>query len=87
MKFEDALAQMRLGKKITHDSLGEDVYFKSSPPAFEKNKKLLGYHVVKMRGDTPHEDMWLKKIDGCGCHFYPTLNIQLLLNENWKILE
>jgi hypothetical protein len=59
MKFEDALAQMRLGKKITHKFLAEEgeenVYFMACRVSLMG--EYMGESIVKMKGEYQHEDM------------------------------
>lgn len=60
MIFEDALAQMRLGKKITHPSLEEGVYFQACRVGFDFldiPREEWPISVVKMKGEFEHEDM------------------------------
>jgi hypothetical protein len=66
MIFEDALAQMRLGKKITHKSLGDDVYLQACRIGFrflEIPEDEWPIYVVKMKGECEHEDMGSRNID------------------------
>ena len=73
MKFEDALREMRMGAKITHKYLGEDVYFMGCYVTFKgiddsgrirepteqerEESKQRGISIVKMLGDKQHPDM------------------------------
>lgn len=66
MKFEEALSHMRQGKKITHESLGENVYlmacrvgFMFDDTPFEERP----ISIVKMLGDRQHPDMGSGSID------------------------
>ncbi len=60
MKFEDALLQMRLGKKITHPSFEKDVYFQACRVGLIFDKTPLEQRpmsIVKMKGECQHPDM------------------------------
>lgn len=60
MKFEDALSQMRQGKKITHPDLGEDVYLQACRIGFcfdERPVEERPISIVKMKGEVIHADM------------------------------
>jgi hypothetical protein len=60
MKFEEALTLMRQGKKITHSSLGENVYFQACRIGFMFDETPLEERpisIVKMFGDRQHPDM------------------------------
>ena len=77
MKFEDALREMRMGAKITHKYLGEDVYlmgcYRGFPSFYDDNgnlveetfeqKKERGMSIIKMKGEYAHEDMGMGIID------------------------
>jgi hypothetical protein len=56
MRFEEALAQMRLGKKITHESLGDNVYLQACYMSI-MGERIGGMSIVKMHGDKQHLDM------------------------------
>jgi hypothetical protein len=56
MKFEEALALMRDGKKITHESLGEGVYLQGCYLSL-MGERIGGISIVKMQGDRQHSDM------------------------------
>ncbi len=60
MKFEDALAQMRLGAKITHPTLDNDVYFQACRIGLmfhDTPKEQCPISIVKMKGNRQHPDM------------------------------
>lgn len=60
MKFEDALTQLRAGKKITHPSFEPDVYFMACRVSLmfsETPKDEMPISIVKMQGDRQHLDM------------------------------
>lgn len=66
MKFEEALALMRKGKKITHSSLGENVYLQACRVGFMFDETPLEQRpisIVKMLGDRQHPDMGTGSID------------------------
>ncbi len=61
MKFEEALVLMREGKKITHKSLGEDVYFQACRVGFVFENvpfEEQPISIVKMKGECQHTDMF-----------------------------
>jgi hypothetical protein len=95
MKFEDALAQMRLGKKITHKLLGEDVYLMSCYLKLdykdEKGNLIEDRHpsIVKMKGEYQYEDMQSGKLFDPVCRhgLYPQINLLLLIKDDWEIME
>ena len=60
MKFEDALIQMRAGKKITHPVFDDDVYFMAcrlSIAFMQMPLEDMPISIVKMKGDLQHPDM------------------------------
>lgn len=74
MIFEEALKQLRQGKKIRHPSFDEDVYFQAcyitinplfNPEGIETFKivKARGMSIVKMKGDYQHPDMVIGSLD------------------------
>src|ERR1700722_6861081 len=98
MRFEEALVELRNGKKITHPSLGENVYlmgcyvgFKGGEETFEE-KKARGMSIVKMKGDCMHPDMGMGSLEHlpkmeniCKHGTYPQLNLMLVMADNWEI--
>jgi len=66
MILEQALTQMRLGKKITHPLFESDVYFMACRIGFSfidtphEDKPI---SIVKMKGERAHEDMGTGSID------------------------
>ena len=56
MIFEDALAQLRLGKKIKHPSMDDDVWFQGCYVSLF-GERIGGISIVKMKGDCQHSDM------------------------------
>ena len=66
MNFEDALSQMKAGKKITHPSFEEDVYFQTCEIGFNLIGMAfcsLGKSIVKMKGEFKHLDMGSRDIN------------------------
>jgi hypothetical protein len=66
MKFEEALAAMRTGKKIRHPHFESDVYFQACRIGFIWDDTPIQERpisIVKMRGDNQHEDMGGGSID------------------------
>ena len=63
MNFEDALAQLRIGKKITHPNFDEGIYFMGCYLSFMGERLSDDMSIVKMRGDYQHEDMGIGTID------------------------
>jgi hypothetical protein len=63
MNFEDALAQMREGNKITHPNFDEDIYFMGCYVSIMGERLSDAMSIVKMKGDYQHEDMGAGSID------------------------
>lgn len=66
MNFEKALTLMRKGKKITHSSLGENVYLQACRVSFmfdDTPIEELPISIVKMLGERQHPDMGTGNID------------------------
>lgn len=102
MKFEDALSQMRLGKKITHKHLGENVYLQAcrlglmfdDSPIYD-----MPISIVKMKGEYQHPDMlpplsFSQQMDLLNIYpilrdkiTYPTINLLLIMSDDWIVLE
>lgn len=96
MKFEEALAQLRLGKKITHPYCEKDVYFQGcyvtlrfidEPIEDAKNR---GMSIVKMKGETQHPDMCPpldECMDPCKHGSNPQIDLLLLMSDDWEVLQ
>lgn len=79
MQFEEALALMRKGKKITHPSFDEDVYFQACRIGLifdDTPVEQRPISIVKMKGEYQHPDMGTGSIDDL---VYPG---NLMLKEN-----
>lgn len=66
MIFEEALAEMRQGKKIRHPHFDSDVYLMACRVGFifdDTPTSERPISIVKMRGDSQHEDMGSGNID------------------------
>lgn len=113
MKFEEALKELREGKKITHDLLGEDVYLAGCYITFPtimnddgtelndtfEDAKARGMSIVIMKGDREHPDMrprlpFIEHMELIDKYpflkekiTYPTLNLLLIMSDEWRILE
>lgn len=101
MKFEEALAQMRLGAKITNPYLEDDVYFQACRISLMGED--FGVSIVKMKGDFKHPDMGCGSIDDmlypgtfilkeeifktCKHGYLPQLDLLLVMNEDWCLYE
>lgn len=60
MKFEDALSQMRLGKKIRHPSFADDEYLSACIVGIigdDKSFEQKDISIVKCKGDRQHDEM------------------------------
>ncbi len=99
MKFEDALAQLRLGKKITHPYFDTDVHFEACYITLKfsdetsEDAKNRGMSIVKMKGDRQHPDMGtggsLEYIprEFCKHGNMPQIELLLLMSDDWEVLE
>ncbi len=63
MNFEDALMQLRAGKKITHPNFDEGIYFMGCYVSIMGERLSNSISIVKMKGDYQHEDMGSGSID------------------------
>lgn len=103
MIFEDAIKQMREGKKIRHPTFETDVYLQACyigiNPLFGEESfediKARGMSIVKMKGDRQHPDMGTGSLDRlpkdwdkpCKHGNFPQLNLLLVMHDDWEILE
>lgn len=95
MKFEEALKQMREGKKIRHPSFEDDIYFQACfvslvglEEALEE-KKARSMSIVKMKGDRQHPDMqptFKECMNPCKHGSTPQISIFLLMADNWDVI-
>ncbi len=91
MKFEEALTQMRLGKKITEPNLGDDVYLQACRVGLMgMPQEDMPISIVKMQGDRQHPDMGTGRLEHafsmqtmleppCKHGFCPQLNLFLVM--------
>lgn len=105
MIFEDALKQMREGKKIRHPHWEPDEYLmgcyvtflnfddtgneKPLTPEQLEDAKLRGMSIVKMKGEFKHPDMSPGRYreELCKHGLYPQLNLLLIMQDNWEVME
>lgn len=99
MKFEEALAAMRDGKKIRHPTFKENEYLmvcklKINPILKLSEEEIPNIiSVVKMQGEFMSEDMkfknWPTKQNCCQpeLHNNPQLNLLLIMCDDWEIVE
>lgn len=115
MIFEEALKQLRNGKKIRHTSFENDEYLmacyialttvidddgKELIDSFDDAKKH-GMSIIRMKGDEQHIDMFpsekLSFKEYCDLldkypflqekFIYPTINLLLIMSDDWEIWE
>ncbi len=96
MKFEEALAQLREGKKIKHPSFPNDEYLMGCYITIPKDifdeeieKKI---SIVRMIKDKVHPHMKGSKSIFPNCenhdlHQYPQLNLLTIMCDDWEIIE
>lgn len=99
MKFEDALAALRLGAKIRHPSMPEDEYYMACrvsirPDISEPiNVWEMPMSIVWMKSDKQHPDMLYRwnphdpKTDPCKHGMSPMINLLWLMSEGWEIVK
>jgi len=93
MKFEDALAQMREGKKIRHPSFDDDIWFQACKVGFIydiERAKEWPLSIVKMKGDREHPDMrpvYDPLNPECKHGNMPQINLFLLISDEWQVFE
>lgn len=96
MIFEDALTLMRQGKKITHSSLGENVYLQACRVGLMFDDTPLEQRpisIVKMLGDRQHPDMGtggsIPEVfkEPCKHGHFPQLNLFLVISDEWEVIE
>lgn len=96
MIFEDALAELRKGKKIRHPYFENNVYLMGCyvtlkfdfNDTFEKAKER-GMSIVKCLGDRQHPDMqpkWKRECES-ELHSFPHLNLFLIMSDNWEAFD
>jgi hypothetical protein len=103
MNFESALVQLKLGKKITHPSFDEEIYFMGCYISI-LGTKLPDIYIIKMKGDYQHEDMGSGTIDDmlypgtliikdevfeppCKHGTHPQLDLFLVMSDEWQVIE
>lgn len=98
MKFEEALTAMRAGAKIRHPSFEPDEYFMACRIGLMSCEILddAPLSIVKMKGKYQHPDMGNgqslehlpKDFDKvCKHGRCPQLNLFLIMDDDWEILE
>lgn len=92
MKFENALQQLRQGKKIRHPIFPDNEYLMGcyvslifSDETFEE-KKARGMSIVKMKGDKEHPDMRPTYNPSLPYHG-PCVPLLTLMMDNWEVME
>ncbi len=87
MIFEDALAQLRLGKKIKHPSMDEDVWFQRCYVSI-MGSKIDTVSIVKMKGEYEHPDMRPSfKIKSYKHGHTPQLDFFIIMSDEWEVFE
>lgn len=98
MKFEEALAALRVGAKIWHPSMPDDEYYMAcrislSPqlmPEIPLDERPMS--IVWMKAGKQHPEMKYKwnmydpKTDPCKHGMAPMMNLLWVMSEGWKIL-
>ena len=95
MKFEEALSELRKGKKIRHPHFKENEYLmgcyvsmKFSNESLE-DAKLRGMSITWTIGDKIHPNMYPKFPRECGSdlHNFPQLNLFYIMSDQWECVE
>ncbi len=98
MKFEEALAALRLGAKIRHPHMPEDEYYMacrvSLLPNFSQpiNLHEMPMSIIWMKGGKEHPEFRPKwnpydpKTDPCKHGLAPMIDLLWLMSEEWKVL-
>ena len=99
MIFEEALCELRKGKKIRHPNMPKDEYLMGCyvriDPMFDPNgvyllERPVNMSIVKMIGDCQHRDMrptFEECVNPCKHGSIPQICIFLLMCDEWEVID
>lgn len=102
MNFEEALSQLRIGKKIRHPGMNDNEHFMACRIGIigdETPSNDLPISIVKMERDKIHPDMYprlpfLEQMDLVNKYpflrekiTFPTISLLLIMSEEWETIE